>query len=112
MATVNLNKLASELVGENTKVRIRVLDGLVQIRPTNRVKGSNLPKGELLVDLRSKDSNRRFTLPKEIEMPVGGFRAVELKHNWIALTALTEEQLAEKLMPGQAKPAGGSVSAK
>jgi len=113
MATVNLNKLASGLIGEKTKVRLRVRDGVVQILPTDRVKGSNLPVGELLVELRTKGTGtKRFTLPKDIEMPVGRFRAIEGKHHWISLTAISAEELNEAVKPGQAKPAGGSVAAK
>lgn len=111
--TVNLNKMASALVGEKSKVRLRVRDGMVQILPTDRVKGINLPKGEVLVDVRSKsEGTKRFTLPAGVELPVGGFRAVSLKHHWIGLTEVPAEELAQSVKVGAAKPAGGSVSAK
>lgn len=118
MATVNLNKLASALVGANTKVRIRVKDDVVQILPTNRVKSINLPKGEQLVDLRVKKGavdTFRFTLPKNLELQVSTmFRAVAGKHGWIALEAMSAEERAAALIVNGAgpKPAHASVSEK
>ena len=117
MATVNLNKNASALCGDNTKVRIRMVDGEVQILPTNRAKGNNLPKGEQLIDLRVKKQAvraLRFNLPKEMELALGSmFRTEVRKHGWIALVSMTEEQRTAALtVGGGPKPAGCSISAK
>jgi len=118
MATVNLNKLASAMIGENTKVRIRLVDGALQMLPTNRVKSINLPKGETLVDLRVKKgavNTFRFTLPKEMELQVSMMhRAVRGKHGWIALEAMSAEERAAALIVNGAgpKPAHASVSEK
>lgn len=116
MAMVNLNKLASELCGENTKVRIRVQDGEFQIRPTNRVEGKNLPKGEQLVELKSRADRgtRRFALPAGMEMQVTKmFRAEVRKSGWIGLVSLTQQEREALTGPvGKAQPAAASVTSK
>lgn len=119
--TVNLNKNASALMGANTKVRVRVASGVLEIRPTNRVDGKALPKGEILIDLREKKQAvraLRFTLPAALAeqvMVTSGvqFLTVTGKHGWLAIRAASEEeQAALKVVGGGAKPAGGSVSDK
>ena len=116
MATVNLNKLASALVGSNTKVRVRMHDGLLQIRPTDRKSAVGLPKGEELVDLREKKQAvraLRFTLPRNLDMQVARmYRAETAKHGWISMVPLTADEAAASVTPGQPKPAGASVSEK
>lgn len=119
MATVNLNTKASALIGDNAKVRIRMIDNVLQILPTNRVKGSNLPKGELLVELRDKKSGngtvaKRFKLPAEMEVALGSmFRAEVGKHGWISLVTLTADERIAVLTPvGGPRPAGASVTEK
>jgi len=122
MAVVNLNKMASALCGENEKVRIRMVGDELQIRPTNRKSATNLPKGETLVDLRRKSQGgnpeavrgMRFTLPKEMEMQVTRmYRAEERSHGWIALVEVSAADSAWVKLgtkPGEARPAGASVS--
>lgn len=113
--TVNLNKNASALCGENTKVRVRMFGDELQFLPTNRVEGKNLPAGEILVDLRRKKQmtpSLRFNLPAEMSLALGSmFRAEQRKHKWVALVALTDEERAAVLVAsGGPKPAGASVS--
>ena len=119
--TVNLNKNGSALMGEATKVRVRVNAGVLEIRPTDRKSAVGLPKGELLVDLRVKKQAvraLRFTLPDEVAeaaMINTGvqFLTVTGKHGWIALRGATAEELA--LYNSKAagpKQSGGSVTAK
>ena len=119
--TVNLNKNASALMGSASKVRIRAIDGVLQIRPTDRKSAAGLPKGEILADLREKKQAvraLRFTIPDAIAdsvMVQSGvqFLTVTGKHGWIALRGATaEEQAAMKIVGGGPKPSGGSVSAK
>lgn len=45
------------------RLRVRENDGLLQIRPTDRENLSNLPAGEVLVNLTAKANARRATLP-------------------------------------------------
>lgn len=114
MATVNLNKMASALVGEATKVRIRMVDSEIQILPTNRVKGNNLPKGELLVDLKTRADRgtKRFTLPQGMELELGGkFRTKPRKHGWLALVEY-DDRFDTPSLPGVPDEAGASTSAK
>lgn len=109
--TVNLNKNASALCGLNTKVRVRVQDGILQILPTNRVSGKALPKGEILIDLREKKQAvraLRFTLAEDLAGDLSTFECRAEKHNWISLVGC--EKAAQ--VPGQPAPAGGSVSSK
>jgi hypothetical protein len=112
--TVNLNKNASALMGENKKVRVRVQDGVLQILPTNRVCGKALPKGEILIDLRSKKQAvpaLRFTLPGELAMAAmatGSFEFSLGKHGWVSLVGCEKAPL----VPGKPAPAGGSITDK
>jgi ferric-dicitrate binding protein FerR (iron transport regulator) len=117
--TVNLNKNATVLMGENTKVRVRVKEGVLQIRPTGRQTAVALPKGEVLIDLRDKKQavrSLRFTLPHEVAeavaLPVGAqFLTVAAKHGWLSLTVYEGEVAAAMKVVGSGpKPAGGSVS--
>lgn len=121
MATVNLNKNASALIGENQKVRIRANAGVLEIRPTNRVSETGLPKGEKLINLRFKSQGGnpgatrgiRFTLPSEIAaaaMVASGanFEFDLRKHGWVALVGCEKPVV----IPGKAQPAGGSISDK
>jgi hypothetical protein len=131
VATVNLNKLASELVGLNTKVRVRLVEREVQvneiftttmfelqIRPTTRGTAIGLPKGEMLIDLRNKKqgsgTTKRFTLPvfrsftERKALPLGNFSVTPTKHGWLVLAVCD----TPVLVPGKAQPAGGSVSDK
>ena len=48
------------------RLRVRELDGVLQIRPTDRENLSNLPAGEVLVNLNSKANARRATLPADV----------------------------------------------
>lgn len=117
MATVNLNKMASALCGENTKVRVRMVGDVLELRPTNRVEGKNLPKGEVLVELREKKQAvpaKRFTLPKGMELQVSRMYRAEVRpRGWIAMIPMTAEEREIALIPGGgAKPAGASVTEK
>ena len=117
--TVNLNKNASALMGASTKVRVRLQDNVLQIRPTDRKSATGLPKGEILIDLREKKQavrSLRFTLPAAMAEIAGvgagvQFLTITGKHGWISMRAATAEELAAGAV-GQPKPAGGSVSDK
>lgn len=119
--TVNLNKNATALMGDATKVRVRVNAGVLEVRPTDRKSAVGLPKGELLVDLRVKKQAvraLRFTIPAEVAdaaMIASGiqFLTVTGKHGWIALRGAAEhEQILLKTVGNGPKPSGGSVSDK
>jgi hypothetical protein len=121
--TVNLNKNASALMGEATKVRIRVLDGTLQVRPTDRKSAVGLPKGEMLAELRIKKQAvraLRFTIPSEVAEAanVGDglqFLTVTGKHGWIALRAATADEVAfynASRSATDGKQSGGSISSK
>lgn len=119
--TVNLNKNASALMGNATKVRVRLQENVLQIRPTDRKSATGLPKGELLIDLREKKQAvraLRFTLPATVAEIAGIGAGIQFltetgKHGWLTLRAATaDEQAALKVVGGGPKPSGGSVSDK
>lgn len=56
-ATLNLNALATHTMNGAQKVRVKVEDGVLMIKPTDRVCGKALPKGEKLVKLSRKNSS-------------------------------------------------------
>jgi hypothetical protein len=61
---LNTAAVAALAVAANApRLRVRELDGNLQIRPTDRENLSNLPAGEVLVNLTTKANARRATLP-------------------------------------------------
>jgi len=118
MATVNLNKMASALCGDNTKVRIRMVGDILELRPTNRVEGKNLPEGEMLVDLKTRTDRgtKRFTLPKNLEFLVSRMYRAEVRpRGWIAMVPMAADdtdyaKFCVKKIGFQ--PAGASVTKK
>lgn len=51
------------LIGTSTKARVRLKDGRVQVRFTERTSLVNLPKDEIVKDLYVKSNSRRIGLP-------------------------------------------------
>lgn len=47
------------------RLRLREHDGVLQIRPTDRTNTSNIPAGEVLVNLSTKANARRASLPAD-----------------------------------------------
>ena len=90
-ATINLNAAATLLANGAAKVRTKAVDGVLFIKPTDRVCGKNLPKGEKLVALSRKNmSTVKFGLRGDIaDVLVIGTRLalVEAKHGWYKLVS-------------------------
>jgi len=63
-STYNLNLSATSAMNGMTKVRVKNENGKLFIKPTDRVCGKNLPKGEKLVKLSVKNPNRASSLVK------------------------------------------------
>lgn len=81
MTTLTLNSAGRALVGTTSKVRAKVLDGVMFIRPTERKAPVNLPKGEKLVDFNGgKASLEGF------EHAEGTYGLNADKYGWFALT--------------------------
>lgn len=118
--TVNLNKNGSALMGDATKVRVRVNAGVLEVRPTDRKSAVGLPKGEMLVDLRVKKQAvraLRFTLPNEVAdaAMIGAgvqFLTVTGKHGWIRLSGSDKITKENWISFGSPYPAGGSITDK
>lgn len=87
---LNLNVAALAALGDNTKLRVRVKDGVLQVRPTGRVLASNLPEGEMLRTVSFKRKGERvegavFGLPG-IELEKGArYEVVAGKYGWQSL---------------------------
>jgi hypothetical protein len=78
----------TSIIGENTKARVRVQDGLVQIRPTERASTINMPKTEMLRNITVKGNGRRIGLPSEIAdlIPTGAKVALTPgKYGWFTI---------------------------
>ncbi len=65
--TVQLNALGAEALSLGTKVRIRTMEGMLQLRPTNRTSMVNLPKDEQVMPLSINVACGSFTMNSDIE---------------------------------------------
>jgi hypothetical protein len=90
-STMNLNAAATRMTNGAAKVRTKVENGVLMIKPTDRVCGKALPKGEKLVALSRKNSSTvKFGLRGEFaEVLTFGAKLalVEKKHGWLALVS-------------------------
>ena len=92
MFKLNFNPAASSGAVNAPKLRIRTADmghyQELQIRPTDRASSSNMPKGELLLDIE----NGEVEIPEEMAAGLtnGQFLVLQdRKHGWIALVNAT-----------------------
>jgi hypothetical protein len=86
MATLTTNAASVSMFAGATKVRVRTVDGQVQLRPTDRASAVNLPKGEALATLRPKtSSSSRITVAGDA-LKVGSKYALQAaKYGWLKL---------------------------
>lgn len=87
---LNLNVAALTALNGNTKVRVRVKDGVLQMRPTDRVLASNLPEGETLRTVSYKRSGdkvegAKFGLPGATLEKGARYEVVAGKYGWLSL---------------------------
>jgi hypothetical protein len=79
----------STVIGQATKARVRVKDGQVQVRFTDRTSTINMPKDEMLIDLGVKGSGRRLSVPAMIAqfLPNTGTAVVLVpaKYGWMTV---------------------------
>jgi hypothetical protein len=103
-ATLNLNAAATQMMKGFPKVRIKMEDGVLLIKPTDRVCGKNLPKGEKLLKLSRKNS-------ATVKFGIRGFDGVALafgqqvglavvKHGWLALDTAVIDAAAIRVCKG------------
>lgn len=98
-ATMNLNTAATQLMQGMSKVRVKLEGGSLYIKPTDRVCGKNLPKGEKLLKLSKRTNTAvKFSLRGFdgaqfifIGASVGLSRA---GHGWYLLENSTEGEAA------------------
>ncbi len=95
---VNINAAATQaIVGENTKARVRIKDGVTQVRFTDRTSLVNLPDDEAVVDLYVKGNGRRLGLRSAMSgaLEAGTKVALEyVKYGWYALVPATDGNVA------------------
>ena len=96
----NVNFLAAastSVIGSATKARVRINEGKVQVRFTDRVSLVNLPKGEEVINLGVKGSGRRLGLKSDIadnlQAPGTGLTLTQAKYGWFTLAALTDGEV-------------------
>jgi hypothetical protein len=93
--TLNMNASATRMMNSASKVRVKVEAGVLMFKPTDRVCGKALPKGEKLVALTKRNAKRTFSLVKfglrgEIADAVtlgSKLALVEGKRGWVALVS-------------------------
>lgn len=98
MTKLNLNKVAIAQFDGNTRARMRVQNGALQIRPTARVSGKRLPAGEVLVDVKRMGFFNQIDLQAAFgetgpDVPTSG-ALVEAKHGWLVLRPAGDNALA------------------
>lgn len=109
--TLTLNVAATAVLAaaaELPRVRVREVDGLLQIRPTDRASDVNLPKGEILRNLgRKSEKSVTIGLPADAipSLEAGTVVALEgePRYGWFTLKTVAD------LPKGRA---GGRISAK
>ena len=85
-ARIILNPAALALFGTNAKARVKVENGTIFVRPSNRVSPVNLPKGEFLAPVETMANNRgRFVMRTNIPDAGTKYSFVPNKFGWFAL---------------------------
>lgn len=84
MATITLNAAArqQDKFSSNGKIRAKLVDGVMFLRPTGRAKPVNLPKTERLVEM---SANGKIEL-EGMEAAAGTYGLRADKYGWFALT--------------------------
>lgn len=96
--TLNLNAAATRMTKGAVKARLKIENGMLMIKPTDRACGKALPKGEKLVALTKKNSSTaKISVSQQIaeNLSAGmvlGFR--EAKHGWIVVDTAIEAEAA------------------
>lgn len=103
-ATLNLNANATRMMAGAQKVRVKVVAGILMIKPTDRVCGKALPKGEKLVKLSQKNkSTVKFGLRGDYAAALAFGTSMGLnatKHGWFALDNEQAEGAAVRVCQG------------
>ena len=93
MTKLNLQREVIALCGDATKMRVRVLEnGVLQLRPTNRVSGRRLPKGEVLVDIKRKGFYNQVEVAQEFAAG-SVLQGNPSKHGWLSVITYPEGEL-------------------
>jgi len=84
MTTITLNAAArsQDKFSTNGKIRAKLVDGVMFIRPTGRAKPVNLPKTERLVEMSSAGKVEL----EGMELTAGNYGLRADKYGWFALT--------------------------
>lgn len=93
---LNFNVAALALIADNTQVRVREKDGVLQVRPSARVISTNLPTGETMRKLgfkseKGKVTGARLTVTDLAGLEVGqAYELVPGKYGWVNLAPVAE----------------------
>jgi hypothetical protein len=99
---LTFNSFALALLGGAPKVRVRVKDGVLQVRPGDRANVASLPKSEDVRELKIKmegDKAKGASVNLKItdrlvgteSLEVGAaFQVVEAKYGWLSLAQVAE----------------------
>lgn len=93
---LTLNKAAIAQFAGATKARIRYVgNGVLQLRPTERVSGKRLPKGEALVDIKRMGIFNQIDLTTFLtdgrDVVTSG-ALTPAKHGWLTLADAGEDK--------------------
>ena len=103
-ATLNLNAAATRMTNGAAKVRVKVEGGLLMFKPTDRVCGKALPKGEKLVALSRKNSATvKFGLRGDYAAALAfgtSMGVAPAKHGWMVLDADVRDAAAVRVCQG------------
>lgn len=94
--TLNLNAVASSLIGNKNRARVRILeDGQIEIRPTKRTTGEALlPENEYMRAISQKSKSTKKINLKGVDLPKHTMLKVEpLKYKWLRLTPVNENEI-------------------
>lgn len=78
---LSFNAAGRQHLTNASKIRLVNQGGKLRVRPTNRVSGVNLPKGEKLIDL----SGSKATLPEGFDAPEGKYEMHMDKYGWFVM---------------------------
>lgn len=83
---LNLNSAATNLIGGASKIRTRIKDGTIQIRPTDRVNfRPNPDTGEFLRQVKRKKNSATFNMSGVDLAPGTCFTIEASKYGWYDL---------------------------
>ncbi len=86
---INISASAARSFEGATKLRVRMVNGMVQVRPTDRIQGKYLPEGECLQTISYKRKGETVSgavISNKLALEQGSeYTVVAAKYGWLAL---------------------------